>query len=204
MKKFIRNYALEIYTVISLGLLLTGALMDDLSVIQKFVMVFNLLFILHEWEEGHYPGGFIDLISGMIGKDVPVETKRASRIPTGILLIAFTFVPFFWDDCVIPILVTATLGIFEGIVHMMAIRVFRLPKFYSPGMVTAELELMVSVALIVWLEQNNLASATDYIWGAVIMIACFVAMQRTLVCMVGMKYSELPKRIHAQWSKPKN
>ena len=203
MGKFIKHYALEIYTVISLGLLLAGALMGNLSAIQKFVMVFNLLFILHEWEEGHYPGGFIDLISGMIGKDVPVETKRASRIPTGILLIAFTFVPFFWDNCVVFILVTATLGIFEGIVHMMAIRIFRLPKFYSPGMVTAELELLVSVVLIVWLEQNNLASATDYIWGAVIMFACFIAMQRTLVWMVGMKYSELPKRLRKQWSSPK-
>lgn len=203
MGKFIKHYALEIYTVISLGLLLAGALMDNLSVIQKFVMVFNLLFILHEWEEGHYPGGFIDLISGMIGKDVPVETKRASRIPTGILLIAFTFVPFFWDNCVIFILVTATLGIFEGIVHIMGIRIFRLPKFYSPGMVTAELELLVSVVLIVWLEQNNLASATDYIWGAVIMFACFIAMQRTLVWMVGMKYSELPKHFRKQWSSSK-
>lgn len=203
MGKFIKRYALEIYTVISLGLLLAGALMDNLSVIQKFVMVFNLLFVLHEWEEGHYPGGFIDLISGMIGKDVPVETKRASRIPTGILLIAFTFVPFFWDNCVIFILVTATLGIFEGIVHMMGIRIFRLPKFYSPGMVTAELELLVSVVLIVWLEQNDLASATDYIWGVVIMFACFIAMQRTLAWMVGMKYSELPKRLRKQWSSPK-
>ena len=203
MGKFIKHYALEIYTVISLGLLLAGALMDNLSVIQKFVMVFNLLFVLHEWEEGHYPGGFIDLISGMIGKDVPVETKCASRIPTGILLIAFTFVPFFWDNCVIFILVTATLGIFEGIVHMMGIRIFRLPKFYSPGMVTAELELLVSVVLIVWLEQNDLASATDYIWGVVIMFACFIAMQRTLAWMVGMKYSELPKRLRKQWSSPK-
>lgn len=175
--------------------------MDNLSVIQKFVMVFNLLFILHEWEEGHYPGGFIDLISGKIGKDVPVETKRASRIPTGILLIAFTFVPFFWDNCVIFILVTATLGIFEGIVHMMGIRIFRLPKFYSPGMVTAELELLVSVALIVWLEQNNLASATDYILGVVIMFACFVTMQKTLTMMIGIKYSEILKRIRKQWSK---
>ena len=201
MGKFIKHYALEIYTVISLGLLLAGAVMDNLSVIQKFVMVFNLLFVLHEWEEGHYPGGFIDLISGMIGKDVPVETKRASRIPTGILLIAFTFVPFFWDNCVIFILVTATLGIFEGIVHMMGIRIFRLPKFYSPGMVTAELELLVSVVLIVWLEQNDLASATDYIWGVVIMFACFIAMQKTLTMMIGVKYSELPKRIRAQWSK---
>ncbi len=204
MGRFIRRYALEIYSVISLGLLLAGALMDNLSVIQKFVMVFNLLFILHEWEEMHYPGGFADLIAGVIGKEVTSEQKSASRIPTSILLIAFTFVPFLWDDCVIFILVTAVLGIFEGFVHMMAIRLFRLKKFYSPGMITAILELFVSVALIVWLEQNNLASATDYIWGVVIMFACFITMQKTLTMMIGVKYSELPKRIRAQWSKPKN
>ena len=203
MGKFIKHYALKIYTVISLGLLLAGALMDNLSVIQKFVMVFNLLFILHEWEEMHYPGGFVDLISGMLGKDVSQEQKLASRIPTSILLMAFTFVPFFWDDCVIFILVTAALGIFEGYVHLMAIRLFRLPKFYSPGLITAELELLVSIALIVWLEQNNLASATDYIWGFVIMFACFVTMQKTLTMMIGIKYSELPKRIRKQWSSPK-
>ena len=90
MGKFIKRYALEIYTVISLGLLLAGALMNELSVIQKFVMVFNLLFMLHEWEEMHYPGGFINLISGLIGKEVSAEQKLASRIPTSILLIAFT------------------------------------------------------------------------------------------------------------------
>lgn len=201
MGKFIKRYALEIYTVISLGLLLAGALMDNLSVIQKFVMVFNLLFILHEWEEMHYPGGFTDLISGMLGKDVSKEQKLASRIPTSILLITFTFVPFFWDNCVIFILVTATLGIFEGYVHLMAIRLFRLPKFYSPGLITAELELLVSVALIVWLERNDLATAVDYIWGVVIMFACFITMQKTLTMMVGVKYSDLPKRLRKQWSK---
>lgn len=201
MGKFIKRYALEIYTVISLGLLLAGALMDNLSVIQKFVMVYNLLFILHEWEEMHYPGGFVDLISGMLGKDVSREQKLASRIPTSILLLVFTFVPFFWDDCVIFILVTAALGIFEGYVHLMAIRLFRLPKFYSPGLVTAELELLVSIALIVWLEQNCLATATDYILGFAIMFACFITMQKTLTMMIGIKYSEIPKCIRRQWSK---
>lgn len=201
MGKFIKHYALEIYTVISLGLLLAGALMDNLSVIQKFVMVFNMLFILHEWEEMHYPGGFVNLIARMLRKDVSLEQKLASRIPTSILLMAFTFVPFFWDDCVIFILVTATLGIFEGYVHLMAIRLFRLPKFYSPGLITAELELLVSIVLIVWLEHNNLASASDYIWGVVIMFGCFIAMQKTLTMMIGVKYSELPKLIRKQWSK---
>ena len=58
--------------------------------IQLFVVVFNFLFILHEWEEGAYPGGFIDLISSLIETNVSEETKKASRIPTGFLLITFT------------------------------------------------------------------------------------------------------------------
>ena len=131
------------------------------------------------------------------------ETNRASRIPAGILLLLFTITPFVLKDCVVAVLTIASLSILEGFVHLMAIRLFHLKKFYSPGLITAELELLVSIALIVWLEQSNLASATDYIWGAVIMFACFIAMQRTLVWMVGMKYSELPKRLRKQWSSPK-
>ena len=177
--------------------------MNELSVIQKFVMVFNLLFMLHEWEEMHYPGGFINLISGLIGKEVSAEQKLASRIPTSILLLAFTFIPFFRDDCVTCSLVTASLGIFEGFVHLMAIRLFRLPKFYSPGLITAELELLVSVALIIWLEQSALVSASDYILGAVIMFACFVLMQKSLTMMVGVKYSDLPLQLRKQWAKKK-
>ena len=58
--------------------------------IQLFVVVFNFLFILHEWEEVACPGGFIDLISSLIETNVSEETKKASRIPTGFLLITFT------------------------------------------------------------------------------------------------------------------
>lgn len=58
--------------------------------IQLFVVVFNFRFILHEWEEVAYPGGFIDLISSLIETNVSEETKKASRIPTGFLLITFT------------------------------------------------------------------------------------------------------------------
>ncbi|MBQ2268657.1 MAG: hypothetical protein II338_00225, partial [Bacteroidaceae bacterium] len=70
--------------------------------------------------------------------------------------------------------------------------------------ITAILELFVSVALIVYLEQNGLALVSDYVLGVLIMFACFVAMQKTLTMMVGVKYSELPKRIRAQWNKPRN
>ena len=48
MTKFIKYYALEIYTVISMLILVIAGFMGDLSVIQKFVIVYIFLFILHE------------------------------------------------------------------------------------------------------------------------------------------------------------
>ena len=201
MLKFIKYYALEIYTVISMLILVIAGIMGDLSVIQKFVLVYIFLFILHEWEEGKYPGGFLDMISSMIEIDITEEQKRASRIPTSILLLAFTIIPFCLDNYVIPILVTAFLGVFEGIVHIFGIKLFHKKFPYTPGLVTAELELVTSAALFIYLSKNNMATGLDYLFGALIMIICFMIMQKTLTMSIGMKYSDLPKMLKKQLCK---
>lgn len=201
MAKFIKNYALEIYTVISMLLMVLAAMMGELSVVQKFGVVFTFLFILHEWEEGHYPGGFIDLISGMVKINPSEETKRASRIPTGIFLLLFSIIPFVFDTYAIFAVALATFGIFEGLVHTVGIRIFRTKKFYTPGMVTAHIELVTSVLLLVYLAQNHLGAWYDYTFGPFVFFACFVTMQKTLTMMVGIKYSDMPKLIKAQLKK---
>lgn len=81
MIRFIRWYALEIYTVISLVFLTCAGISDNLSFAQKAVMVYTLLFVFHEWEEGRYPGGFLDKVVGKVtGVTASEELKRASRI----------------------------------------------------------------------------------------------------------------------------
>ncbi len=180
-------------------LLLLGGLLGDLTVIQKYILTYTFLFILHEWEEGHYPGGFIDMISGMSGIDPSDEIRRASRIPTGILLTAFTYMPFFLKDNAVAVLVVAFLGILEGIVHAAGIRLWHRQYPYTPGMVTAELEMLVSISLFAYLSRNGLASLPDYLLGFAIMLACFVTMQKTLTVMVGIRYGDLPKMIRKQW-----
>ena len=87
MAKFIKHYALEIYTVLAMIFIVYTAMLCELSTIQKIVVIDAFLFILHEWEEGHYPGGFLKLITGMVRIDPSDEIKRASRIPAGILLL---------------------------------------------------------------------------------------------------------------------
>lgn len=198
MGKFIKHYALEIYTVLAMLFMVITSMMYDLSDVQRFVVVFNFLFILHEWEESAYPGGFIDLISGLIERKLTDDLRRASRIPTSILLISITLVPFIFDDTTMFAVSMATFGIFEGLVHTLGIKLFRLKRMYTPGMVTAWLEAATGISLVVYLANNHLASWHDYVLGIIIFFSAFVTMQKTLTMMVGIRYRDMPQMLKKQ------
>ena len=201
MKRFIKYYALEIYTVLALSFIVATAVIGNLSTVQKLVVVDALLFVLHEWEEGHYPGGFIKLISGLVGIKVDDEMSRASRIPAGILLLTLSIVPFVFDTTPLIIVAVATFGFIECFVHTMGIRLFRMKRFYTPGMVTAWLEFVVSVMMITYLAVNDIARWYDYVFGPLLMIVCFGLLQKTMTLMVGIRYSDMPKMIRRQWTR---
>lgn len=195
MIKFIKYYALEIYTVISILVLVIAGIIGDLSILQKFVLVYIFLFILHEWEEMKYPGGFADSIAKMIGVDISEDMKRASRIPTSILLLSFTITPFVLSQYPITILPLAFLGLFQGVVHILAIKLFKCPRCYSPGFVTAEIQAVVTIILFTYLIKNNILSGIEYLIGGLIMFACIIVMQKTITMMIGYKYSDVFKNI---------
>ncbi len=201
MLKFIKFYALEIYTVISMLALVIAGIVGDLSVIQKFVLVYIFLFVLHEWEEMKYPGGFSDSVAKIIGIDLDEKMKRQSRIPTGVFLLTLTLTPLVFHQYPITVLPLAFLGLFEGIVHIFAIRLFKCPKFYSPGFVTAEIQAIVTIVLFSYLIKHNILSGVEYLIGALAMVVCFMVMQKTLTMMVGVKYSDLPKMLKKQLAK---
>ena len=202
MWRFAKHYALEIYTVIAM-LFITGVAVftGELSVIQKLVVFDALLFILHEWEEGHYPGGFVNMVANLVQVNVSDETKRASRIPAGILLLLLSVVPFVFDDVPMATMAVATFGIIEGVVHTVGIRLFRTKRFYTPGMATAWLELVVSVLMIIYLAHNHLGEWYDYVFGPVIMFLCFGMLQKTMTLMVGINYGDMPKYLKQQWNR---
>ena len=194
MCKFIKHYALEIYTVIALLLIVCVAIfMNDLSVTQKVIVFLSFIYVLHEWEEGRYPGGFLDLISAnVLQMDVDEETKLGSRLITGIFLFVITLIPFFLGDT-FPIFVVAiaVFSIFEGCIHIVGIRMFHTSKPYTPGMVTAEIELVTGIALITYLAINHLSAWYDYAFGPLVFIACFAIMQRSLMAMIGFRYKDM-------------
>ena len=198
MANFIKHYALEIYTVLAMFFMVVTTMMDNLSTVQQFVVVFNFLFILHEWEEGFYPGGFVDLIASLIDKELTDDLRRASRIPTGILLVVMTLVPFLFDENPMFLVSIATFGIFEGFVHTMGIRLFRLKKKYTPGLATALVEATLGITLLTYLAVNHMAEWYDYVFGVVLFLVAFAIMQKTLMMMVGIRYSDLLKLVKKQ------
>lgn len=183
-----KHYALEIYTVVAMLLIaLVAMFAGTLTVIQQFAVWVSFLCILHEWEEGRYPGGFLNLIqANVLQRELDEETKRGSRLVTAVFIFAMTIVPYFFGDR-IPMFVVASASfcIFEGIIHVVGIKIFSLKKPYTPGLVTAEIELVSGVCMIVWLAVNHIGAWYDYTFGPFVFLACFVCMQRTLMSMVG-------------------
>ena len=90
---------------------------------------------------------------------------------------------------------------FVSINFIFAIKLFKCPKCYSPGFVTAEIQAVVTIILFTYLIKNHILSGTDYLIGALIMCACFVIMQKTITMMIGYKYSDVFKNIKKQWQK---
>lgn len=202
--KFIRYYSLEVYTLISLLLLTISAIFIKPDTAQQIIMAYILLFVLHEWEEGHYPGGFIDMIAGVMlgGADnVSLEIKKGSRLYTGIYLLSLTFVPFFAHRYVWLVLPAVFLGLWEGFIHIMGIKIFQRNKPYTPGMVTAECECALSIFVCIYLAHSNLVQPIHFLFGFLLMAFGFMCMQRALVHSVGRKYRDLPSIMRANMKK---
>ena len=202
MWRFMKLYALEIYTVIAMLLItLVAMFIDDLTVIQQFAVWVSFLCILHEWEEGHYPGGFLDLIQkNVLQRELDEEIKKGSRLVTAVFIYVMTIVPFFFGDRILMFPVAmATFCIFEGIIHIVGIKIFRLSKPYTPGLVTAEIELVTGVCLIVYLVVNHLGAWYDYTFGPFVFLFCFVCMQRSLMTMVGgLSYKDVLENVRSR------
>lgn len=203
MWKFIKHYALEIYSVIAMLLItLVAIFMPQLTIIQSFTVFLSFIYILHEWEEGRYPGGFLDLIQkNILQMDLSQEVKLGSRLITGVFLLVFTIVPFFWGDA-IPMfaLAMATFSIFEGCVHIAGIKIFKLEKKYTPGLVTAEIEAVTAIALVVYIAVNHLGAWYDYVFAPFVFLACFACMQRTLMATIGLRYKDMPALIRRRFA----
>ena len=186
-----KRYHLEILTLIMFGMVCGCAVFyQQLSLIQRIMMGYMFLFTFHEWEEIRFPGGFSKLMSKFFGLEVTQDKEEASHIPVAVLLVVITFVPFFLQKPLFA-LVPVYLGLFEAFVHVVGIKVHKMEKPYTPGLISALLLGAASVSVLLIFSKNQLVQGTEYAWGVLLMFLCFAMMQRTVIAIFGLGYKDL-------------
>ena len=191
MKSFIRKYNLEMLTAIMVVIIVTTVCLPDLSLVRKILAVYMFLFILHEWEEIRFPGGFANLMTKFFGISPNREQLEWAHVPVAVLLIVILLIPYLFDSVAMLTLIPAFLGVFEGFIHIVGIKLHKMKKPYTPGMVTAICLLAVSIWVFWTFASMHLVSGKDFILGAVCMILAFACMQRAVISMYGLHYIDL-------------
>jgi hypothetical protein len=190
---FIRYYSHEFYTVITILLITLSAIFLTPDAAQKFALAYAAIFLLHEWEENNYPGGFFDVMLSEVMKFDPVppeEKLRCARIYVYLLLLCLTLLPFCLHNHIWLILPFVYLGILEGFVHTNAPRIFRLKRKVVPGVVTAVCSFALSVFTLCYLIVNHLVNPWLYLAAVPILLCGLFVMGRFGMAANGIKFSE--------------
>lgn len=192
MKRFLIKYNLEILTVLMFTFVTIAAIFNPTpSVTQKILIAYVFLFTLHEWEENRFPGGFTNIMEKMVGKKFSEEAKELSHIPVIILLLLIHGIPYVLDSIIFLVLIPVFLGIFEGFVHTMGVKLSKAKKFYTPGMLTAYMLLIVSIFTLYYLSLNTMIAAKDCVLGLVFMFVSFAIMQNRVLAVNGITYKDM-------------
>ena len=187
MKKIIQ-YNLEIFSAILLAIcLLTVIFWENMSLVRKLSAGFMLLYVLHEWEEGRYPGGFYDLFFGRIGLAVKGDV-HAMHVPAAVMIIVFSVLPYIFDKTYLLLVPPLGLSLFEGFIHTAGIKLMKVGKPYTPGMITAWLMFAFAVYSINALPPLG---TNTWIGGIVLLFVEFFSMQRAFIHLAGYSYHEL-------------
>ena len=193
MKAVIRKYSLEILSVILFGVVTLTAVMPVVSIPRKILSVLMFLFVLHEWEENVYPGGFSQLMGRFTGVEFTPERLELAHLPVVVLLLVYLLIPYIFDSVPLLTIPIIILCIFECFVHVAGIKIHKMKRPYTPGLLTALCMLAAAIWAIRLLNEAELVRGEDYGLGAVMMLVGFAIMQRTVLAINGFGYKDILK-----------
>lgn len=198
MKKLIVNYNLEILTAI-LAIVFGMSLFywNSLTLAGKALIGFMVLFTLHEWEESRLPGGFYDLFFGGFGVKITASEARM-HLPVAIYILIMLLVPFVLQQITFLVLIPLGLGLFEGVIHVAGIKIHKLKKPYTPGMITGLIMFAYSVFIITQINEAGGLPSWQWIIGFVLAFAGFAVMEHFFLSTVGLTFSDFRKMAMAR------
>lgn len=176
------KYSTHLLTLFTLGLCVWGILdKEQLATLQLDVIGFSVLITLHEWEEMHWPGGFMELMASMIGWELSGLRPGAEHTAQALFIAELVALPLLlpnvhWLFCGCMIL-----GIFEGLIHVAGIKMAHAEKPYTPGMATGVAMLLYCVLVIVNVYRSTAISVADWGIGFAYFLIWFIAMQQLVI-----------------------
>lgn len=204
MKERILDYNLEIMTaLLSAAIILSLLFWDSLTLSGRALIGFMALYVLHEWEESRFPGGFYDLFFGGFGIEITVSESRM-HLPAAVYLLLILIIPFALQHILFLILIPLGLGLFEGVIHVAGIRIHRLDRPYTPGMITALLLFAYSVFVIIQINEAGGLPAWQWVLGFLLSFAGFAIMENCFLRTVGLSFGEFRKIAIARVLKNRN
>lgn len=189
----------NLYLMAALGVIVAAFVATNwvsMPVLQRMVGLFFIGLVLHLWEEGRFPGGFVEMITEHL--HFTASNRHFGEIVTAVLALLIAFVPLLFPNVPFLAMAPMMLGVLEAIVHVAVIRIFRLKHFYSPGMVTAVVLLLpISVYSIAYAVQQDVMSPALWLMAFLYMLFGLVVAQQIVIRASGVNYSEFLKNVRA-------
>jgi hypothetical protein len=189
----------NLYIMAALGLCV-GAFVavnwSSMPVLQRMVGLFFVGLVMHLWEEGRFPGGFVEMITEHLR--FTAMSRTFGEIVTAAYVLVIAFVPLFFPKVPFLAMAAMMLGIMEAIMHLAMIKMFRSKHFYSPGLATALVLLLpISLYTFTYVIRQGLMHPASWLLAFLYMLFGLVVAQQIVIRASGVKYMDFLKSVRA-------
>lgn len=187
----------NLYVMAALGLIVAvyvGWNWQGMTVLQRVSGLFFIGLVLHLWEEGRFPGGFVELIAEHL--HFTASSRWFGEVVTAAYVMIIAFVPLFFPKAPFLVMSAMMLGIMEAIMHTAMIKMFRMKHFYSPGLVTAVFVLLpISIYTFVYVIHHEIMRPIWWLFSFLYMLFGLVVAQQIVIRTSGVKYIDFLKNV---------
>lgn len=178
----IMKYSTHLLTVFTVCLCIWGIInRENLSALQLAAVGFGIFIMLHEWEEMHLPGGFMEMMGDIIGWDMSGIRPGAQHTSQSLLIALIVILPILCPNTHWLFCGTMIFGIVEGIVHVAGIKMAKTSKPYTPGMITGIFMFIYCIAAIVMVYKTESISTISWVLGFLYFLIWFIVMEQLVI-----------------------
>ena len=187
------KYSLYCLTAYAILLLVIAMVMwNSLLIIQKIIIIATCIVTLHEWEEQRFPGGFFEVMSKIWQLDLSNIDLHDMYAKPDIFIFAITCLALIFPNTLFLSCAVLLLGVFEGFIHIMGIKLAKLERPYTPGMITGEFYAVFSIFCIIFLFESGITVLMDWIFGFIWLFLSFLIMEFFVWRTAGISLKEFP------------